>query len=72
MLSYLPWFRLFVLQTDCSNRQPPNAVMIIEFAEANDIGYALVQGKSIEEVASYVPLMVQAQVNAARVYFSSN
>lgn len=59
-----------MLKTDCGNRQPPNALTLFEFSEANDLGYALVQGKSIEEVRGYVPLMIQSQVDAARVTFS--
>ncbi|KAG8373113.1 hypothetical protein BUALT_Bualt12G0136800 [Buddleja alternifolia] len=34
--------------------------------EANDIGYALTEGKSIEEVQTYVPLITRAQIRVAR------
>ncbi|KAG8362921.1 hypothetical protein BUALT_BualtUnG0023800 [Buddleja alternifolia] len=34
--------------------------------EGNDIGYALTQGKSIEEVQTYVPLITRAQIRVAR------
>ncbi|KAG8373123.1 hypothetical protein BUALT_Bualt12G0137800 [Buddleja alternifolia] len=34
--------------------------------ESNDIGYALTQGKTIEEVQTYVPLITRAQIRVAR------
>ncbi|XP_047957434.1 acetylajmalan esterase-like [Salvia hispanica] len=67
----LNWFRTFLQsnctsQTECAKRQISNSSIVIEFGELNEIGYALVQGKSIQEVTSYVPLIVEAQINAAR------
>ncbi|KAG6398041.1 hypothetical protein SASPL_139491 [Salvia splendens] len=67
----LNWFRSYLQsncanQTECAKRQPSNSAVLFEFSELNDIGYALVQGKSIQEVTNYVPLLVEAQINAAR------
>ncbi|KAG6398043.1 hypothetical protein SASPL_139493 [Salvia splendens] len=53
-------------QTECAKRQISNASIVIEFGELNDVGYALVQDKSIQEETNYVPLIVEAQINAAR------
>ncbi|KAL1538293.1 acetylajmaline esterase [Salvia divinorum] len=67
----LTWFRTFLQsnstsQTEYAKRQPSNSAIIFEFAQLNDIGYALVQGKSIQEVTNYVSLLVEALINAAR------
>ncbi|KAL1538292.1 acetylajmaline esterase [Salvia divinorum] len=67
----LTWFRSYLQsnctnQTECAKRQPSNSAVLFEFSELNDIGYALVQGKSIQEVTNYVPLLVDAQIKAAR------
>lgn len=39
--------------------------------EGNDMRYALLQGKSVAEVTTYVTPMVQSQVDAARVMSKS-
>ncbi|KAG8373114.1 hypothetical protein BUALT_Bualt12G0136900 [Buddleja alternifolia] len=43
-----------------------NSFLFLGDIEANDIGYALTQGKSIEEVQTYVPLITRAQIRVAR------
>ncbi|KAG8373120.1 hypothetical protein BUALT_Bualt12G0137500 [Buddleja alternifolia] len=42
------------------------AFLFLGDIEGNDIGYALTQGKSIEEVQTYVPLITRAQIRVAR------
>lgn len=51
---------------DCAD-QLGNSIFFTGDVEANDIGISLVQGKSIEEVRTYVSSIVQAQIAAARV-----
>ncbi|KAH6800472.1 hypothetical protein C2S52_000936 [Perilla frutescens var. hirtella] len=71
----ISWFKTYFRsictnQRDCTKRQLQNSIVLFEFSEANDIGYALVQGRSIEEVRGYVGLIVQTQIEAAREVIS--
>ncbi|KAK6161568.1 hypothetical protein DH2020_004949 [Rehmannia glutinosa] len=64
------WFKTYLQSVcstprDCANRLG-NSLIFLGDNEANDIGYALTQGKSIEEVSTYVPLVTQALVDATR------
>ncbi|KAK6121726.1 hypothetical protein DH2020_044536 [Rehmannia glutinosa] len=43
-----------------------NSLVLMGDIEGNDIGYALTQGKSIEEVKTYVPAIVKAIIDATR------
>ncbi|MFX9848133.1 SGNH/GDSL hydrolase family protein, partial [Acinetobacter baumannii] len=43
-----------------------NSLFISGDVEANDIGYALIQGKSIEEARTYVPFITEAQISSFR------
>ncbi|KAK6122941.1 hypothetical protein DH2020_043318 [Rehmannia glutinosa] len=43
-----------------------NSLVLMGDIEGNDIGYALTQGKSIEEVQTYVPAIVKAIIDATR------
>ncbi|KAI3450440.1 hypothetical protein Pfo_007105 [Paulownia fortunei] len=66
----LSWFKTYLKSvcstpTDCANRLG-NSLILLGDIEANDIGYALTQGKSIKEVQTYVHYTTRAQINAAR------
>lgn len=61
-------FDFVCLQTDCSNRQPSNSLVALKYLEANDIRYPLLQGRSIQEVTTFVPLMVQGQIINGRKF----
>ncbi|KAL3620833.1 hypothetical protein CASFOL_035745 [Castilleja foliolosa] len=66
----LSWFKTHLKSIcstpkDCADRLQ-NSLILLGDIEANDIGYALVQGKSIKEVQSYVPYVTQAQISATR------
>lgn len=52
--------------TDCAEKLKDSLFMVGEIG-GNDYNYALFQGKSIEEVKSLVPSVVQAIANAVRV-----
>lgn len=54
--------------TDCAEKLKDSLFMVGEIG-GNDYNYALFQGKSIEEVKSLVPSVVQAIANAVRVSF---
>ncbi|MFX6571592.1 SGNH/GDSL hydrolase family protein [Acinetobacter baumannii] len=43
-----------------------NSLFTTGDAEGNDVGYPLVQGKSIEEAMTYVPYVTDAQISALR------
>ncbi|KAL3641785.1 hypothetical protein CASFOL_012600 [Castilleja foliolosa] len=66
----LSWFKTHLrsvcsTQTECANRLA-NSLVLLGDIEANDIGYALVQGKSISQVQTYVPYITNAQISATR------
>ncbi|GFQ08480.1 acetylajmalan esterase, partial [Phtheirospermum japonicum] len=66
----LSWFKTHLKSIcstlkDCADRLG-NSLVLMGDIEANDIGYALVQGKSIKEVQTYVPYVTQAQISATR------
>ncbi|GFP83136.1 acetylajmalan esterase [Phtheirospermum japonicum] len=55
----------YAVPLNCADRLG-NSLVLMGDIEANDIGYALVQGKSIKEVQTYVPYVTQAQISATR------
>ncbi|KAG8379608.1 hypothetical protein BUALT_Bualt07G0106500 [Buddleja alternifolia] len=64
------WFKNYLTSTfrtpkERANRME-NSFLFLGDIEGNDIGYALAQGKSIEEVRTYAPLIIQAQIRIAR------
>ncbi|KAG8371235.1 hypothetical protein BUALT_Bualt13G0066600 [Buddleja alternifolia] len=66
----LNWFRDYLnstcsTQTDCATRLE-NALLLLGHIDGNDIGYPLAQGKSIEEVRTYVHPVIRETINAAR------
>ncbi|KAI3470325.1 hypothetical protein Pfo_026988 [Paulownia fortunei] len=66
----LSWFKTHLKSvcstpTDCSNRLG-NSLVLMGDIEGNDIGYSLTQGKSIKEVQTYVPFIIQAIINTTR------
>ncbi|EYU34257.1 hypothetical protein ABFS82_07G108800 [Erythranthe guttata] len=65
----LRWFKAY-LSSLCSTPQDcanivGDSVIILGDIEANDIGYALEQGKSIQQVETYVPFIIRALIEAA-------
>ena len=61
------WLIIFIsFPTDRLNRLV-SSLFLFGDVEANDITFALLQGKSIQEVQSYITYITQAQINAARV-----
>ncbi|CAA0827327.1 GDSL esterase/lipase [Striga hermonthica] len=68
----LNWFRTHlksVCGSNCANRLA-NSLILLGDIEANDIGYSLLQGKSINEARTYVPYITQAQINVTRELIS--
>ncbi|KAL8480732.1 hypothetical protein ACS0TY_027320 [Phlomoides rotata] len=66
----ISWFKTYLRSvssnpTDGANRLANSAIFLGD-VEANDIGYALTQGKSIQQVQTYVPSIIKSQINAAR------
>ncbi|KAL3642147.1 hypothetical protein CASFOL_012962 [Castilleja foliolosa] len=66
----LSWFKSYLkticsTPKDCADRLG-NSLLFMGDNEANDIAYSLVQGKSIKEVTTYVPLVIGAMVEATR------
>ncbi|KAK4489079.1 hypothetical protein RD792_004873, partial [Penstemon davidsonii] len=66
----MSWFKKY-LNTICSTREDcadklANALFLFGDVEANDITFGLIQGKSMEEVQTYIPYITEAQINAAR------
>ncbi|CAA0833322.1 GDSL esterase/lipase [Striga hermonthica] len=66
----LSWFKAHLKSvctspTDCANRLG-NSLILLGDIEANDVGYSLIQGKSIREVRTYVPYITEAQIRATR------
>ncbi|KAI3450443.1 hypothetical protein Pfo_007108 [Paulownia fortunei] len=66
----LSWFKTYLKSicsnpTDCANRLG-NSLVLFGDIEGLDTGYSLTQGKSIEEVKSYVPFTIQALIEAAK------
>ncbi|XP_051152004.1 acetylajmalan esterase-like [Andrographis paniculata] len=70
----MKWFKKY-LHTQCSKHEDPlacrtaiikNSLAMLGVIEANDLGYALSQGKSIEEALKLVPLIVKSEVAMAR------
>ncbi|GER27918.1 GDSL-like Lipase/Acylhydrolase family protein [Striga asiatica] len=64
----LIWFKNY-LKTICSTPQDcrerlRNSLLFMGDNEANDIGYALVQGISIQEASTYIPTIIRAIINA--------
>ncbi|EYU34256.1 hypothetical protein MIMGU_mgv1a011475mg [Erythranthe guttata] len=49
---------------DCANIVG-DSIIILGHIEANDIGYSLQQGKSIQQVETYVPFMIRTLIEAA-------
>ncbi|GER44070.1 GDSL esterase/lipase At5g03980 [Striga asiatica] len=67
----LNWFKTHlksVCGSNCANRLA-NSLILLGDIEANDIGYSLLQGKSIKEARTYVPIITQAQINVSRELF---
>ncbi|KAI3470327.1 hypothetical protein Pfo_026990 [Paulownia fortunei] len=67
----MSWFKKH-LKTVCSTRKEctnwiGNSLVLMGDIEGNDIGYALTQGKSIEEAQTYVPYIIKAQIDATRL-----
>ncbi|KAL7106442.1 hypothetical protein ACP275_07G114100 [Erythranthe tilingii] len=65
----LRWFKAY-LSSVCSTPQGcanivGDSIIILGHIEANDIGYSLQQGKSIQQVETYVPFMIRALIEAA-------
>ncbi|KAL8484192.1 hypothetical protein ACS0TY_026770 [Phlomoides rotata] len=72
----ISWFKTYLRSvssnpTDGANRLANSAIFLGD-VEANDIGYALSQGKSIQQVQTYVPSIIKSQINAARELISSS
>ncbi|CAA0816417.1 GDSL esterase/lipase [Striga hermonthica] len=67
----LNWFKTHLRSVcastaDCRNRLA-NSLILLGDIEANDVGYALTQGKSINEVrTNYVPRIIQTQIDVVR------
>ncbi|XP_051152549.1 acetylajmalan esterase-like isoform X2 [Andrographis paniculata] len=67
------WFKTY-LDTQCSRNEDlgcrkaivRNSLVMLGDIEANDFGYALSQGKSIEEVLKFIPSVVRTVINMAR------
>ncbi|KAK4479029.1 hypothetical protein RD792_014540 [Penstemon davidsonii] len=64
------WFKKY-LSTICSTpadraNKLANALFLFGDVEANDITYSLIQGKSLQQVRSYIPYVTKAQISAAR------
>ncbi|KAI3472333.1 hypothetical protein Pfo_031307 [Paulownia fortunei] len=64
------WFKTYLesicsTPTECASRLGISLVLFGDI-EGNDIGYSLTQGKSIEEVLTYLPSIISAIINAAR------
>lgn len=57
---------MFVYLIDCDEKLK-NALFLVGEIGANDYNYALLQGKTIEEVKEMVPEVVQAIKNAVEV-----
>ncbi|GER44242.1 GDSL-like Lipase/Acylhydrolase superfamily protein [Striga asiatica] len=67
----LSWFKAHLKSvctspTDCANRLG-NSLILLGDIEANDVGYSLIQGKSIREVRTYVSYITEAQISATRL-----
>ncbi|CAA0841462.1 GDSL esterase/lipase, partial [Striga hermonthica] len=67
----LTWFRTHLTTncsgpSDCADRLKKSLIFMGEIG-GNDINYPLTQGKSLEEIKTYVPFINQAIVNATRV-----
>ncbi|KAL3641784.1 hypothetical protein CASFOL_012599 [Castilleja foliolosa] len=66
----LSWFKTHLksvcsTKTECANRLA-NSLILMGDIEGNDIGYALVQKKSIKQVQTYVPYVTKALISATR------
>ncbi|KAK4489080.1 hypothetical protein RD792_004874 [Penstemon davidsonii] len=66
----ISWFKKYlsticITPEDCADKLG-NALVLFGDAEANDISFSLIQGKSFREVQSYIPYVTEAQINAAR------
>ncbi|KAL3812864.1 hypothetical protein ACJIZ3_014132 [Penstemon smallii] len=66
----MSWFKKY-LSTICSTpadraKNLANALFLFGDVEANDITYSLIQGKSLQQVRSYIPYVTKAQISAAR------
>ncbi|XP_051116109.1 GDSL esterase/lipase At5g03980-like [Andrographis paniculata] len=70
----MEWFNQYLL-AQCSRKQDPsrcstdiirNSLFMTGGIEANDIGYALIQGKSIDEVYDLVATLITEEINMAR------
>ncbi|XP_051153028.1 acetylajmalan esterase-like [Andrographis paniculata] len=67
----LQWIRSYLNSvcsnsTDCSAKILQDSLVILGYEDGNDIGYPLSQGKSIEEVKAFVPLIRNTIIDAAR------
>ncbi|KAL7145694.1 hypothetical protein ABFS83_07G104300 [Erythranthe nasuta] len=65
----LRWFKAYLLSVcstpqDCAVRLA-NSLIVLGDIEGNDYGYPLAQGKSIQEVNTYVPFVIRALIDAA-------
>ncbi|KAG8373090.1 hypothetical protein BUALT_Bualt12G0134500 [Buddleja alternifolia] len=68
------WFKNYLNSNfpsakELANRMA-NSFLFLGDIESNDIGYALAQGKSIEEVQAYAPIIIDAQIKIARELIS--
>ncbi|KAK6145822.1 hypothetical protein DH2020_019691 [Rehmannia glutinosa] len=66
----LKWFRKYLKSicstpTDCANKLSRSLVFVGEFGY-NDIGHAIGQGRSIQQIQDYIPLVTQTIINATR------
>ncbi|KAI3470328.1 hypothetical protein Pfo_026991 [Paulownia fortunei] len=66
----ISWFKKY-LKSICSTPQDcakrlKNSLILMGDIEGNDIGYSLTQGKSIQEVQTYVPLIIRTVISASK------